>query len=194
MIFVLNPTRIRLNFSNREPSRISPVASNPRTETHQMQNFFEARLKTWDELHNAVLCNLLFSLKDNIPRMPIYYPTITLTAANARFCLCTTTTRFLYCVVHCVFGNFHFAHQARSPLLLSQCDISVDGHASVVLLLLTAAIFLHPRCISLQTQVLFFLVCAHFVSCNMSQAPRAKLLAHNKEESDCPRSVLIVEM
>ena len=61
-----------------------------------MQNFFEARLKTWDELHNAVLCNLLFSLKDNIPRMPIYYPTITLTAANARFCLCTTTTRFLY--------------------------------------------------------------------------------------------------
>ena len=125
VIFVLNPTRIRLNFSNREPSRISPVASNPRTETHQMQNFFEARLKTWDELHNAVLCNLLFSLKDNIPRMPIYYPTITLTAANARFCLCTTTTRFLYCVVHCVFGNFHFAHQARSPLLLSQCDISV---------------------------------------------------------------------
>ena len=43
VIFVLNPTRIRLNFSNREPSRISPVATNPRTETHQSRICFEAR-------------------------------------------------------------------------------------------------------------------------------------------------------
>ena len=98
------------------------AAGGDRGEGEKTRCIFSVWLRTPSD---AVLCHLLFSLKDNIPRMPIYYPTITLTAANARFCLCTTTTRFLYCVVHCVFGNFHFAHQARSPLLLSQCDISV---------------------------------------------------------------------